>query len=255
MYSFIIDKEYTKKDIYKIIGISTNTHGGNWDTGYNLYNNDFFIFANIDTPGRTGHSYKNKFEGNLFRWYAKSKTKLSNPQIQLLLNPPGYIYIFYRFDNSKPYTFAGTGIPYSYEDTTPVQITWKIVNNSYEEQFSQKEADMLISVIKEGARHEHIVNIYERNPEARKRCINIYGYRCVVCNFDFEKTYGELGKDFIHVHHLKPLAEIKENYYVDPEKDLRPICPNCHAMIHRKTPALKIEELIQVLQEHSIPET
>lgn len=244
----MIDEEYTKKDIYKIIGIPTSTHGGNWDTGYNFFNNDFFIFANINIPGRTGHNYENRFEGNLLLWYAKTYTKLSNPQIKLLLNPPGYVYIFYRFDNSKPYIFSGTGIPFSYQDTTPVQITWKIVNNAHEEHFSQKEANTLTSVIREGARHEHIVNIYERNPEARKRCIDIYGYRCSVCNFDFEKIYGDLGKNFIHVHHIKPLAEIKGDYYVNPEKDLRPICPNCHAMIHRTTPSLKINELIKILR-------
>lgn len=249
MYPFMIDKEYTKKDIYKVIGISANTRGGNWDTGYNLYNNDFFIFANIDTPGRTGHSYKNKFEGNLFHWFAKSNTKLSNPQIKLLLNPPGYIYIFYRCDNSKPYSFAGTGIPYSYQNITPVQITWKIANDFCEEHFSQREADKLINIIKEGSKREYIVNVYERSPDARKKCIDKYGYKCVVCNFDFEKTYGELGKSFIHIHHITPLAEIKEEYYVDPEKDLRPICPNCHAMLHRKTPVLKIEELIKIVNE------
>jgi 5-methylcytosine-specific restriction protein A len=248
MYPFMIDKEYRKKDIYEIIRVPTDTHGGNWDTGYNFFNNDFFIFANINIPGRTGHNYENRFEGDLFRWYAKSYTKLNNPQIQLLLNPPEYVYIFYRFDNSKPYIFAGTGIPFSYQDTSPVQITWKILNNFYEEHFSQKEYTILKAVLKEGARHEHIVNIYERNPEARKRCIDIYGYTCSVCDFDFAERYGELGKDFIHVHHIKPLAEIKGDYSVNPEKDLRPVCPNCHAMIHRTTPPLKIEELKKLLR-------
>ena len=43
-----------------------------------------------------------------------------------------------------------------------------------------------------------------------------------------------MGKDFIHVHHIIPLNEIKEEYTVDPIKDLVPVCPNCHAMLHRK---------------------
>ena len=245
MYSFIVDKKYTKTEIYKIIGIPTDTHGGNWDTGYSQYKDDFFIFSNINTPGRTGHIYNNRFEENLFFWYAKNKTHLHNPQINLLLNPPGYVYIFYRYDNKLPFTFAGIGTPISYQDTSPVQITWEIEGNIAEDFFSNREADLLPNIFKEGAKHSHIMNIYERNPEARKKCIDFYGCKCVVCGFDFENTYGELGKDFIHVHHIKPLSEIEGDHYVDPEKDLRPVCPNCHAMLHRRTPALRIEELLK----------
>ena len=247
MYSFFVDNQYTKKDIYKIIGIPVDTHGGNWDTGYNQYKNDFFIFSNIGVHGKTGHIYDNKYDGNYFYWYAKNKTKLYQPQIKLLLNPPGHIYIFYRHDNTKPYTFAGTGIPFSHEDTSPVQITWEILNDTTDEHYSTKELSQLVSPLKEGSKGKRIINIYERNPEARRICIEIYGYRCTVCNFDFEKIYGELGKNFVHVHHVKPLAEIKNDYYVDPKNDLRPVCPNCHAMLHRKTPAIKIEELQEII--------
>jgi 5-methylcytosine-specific restriction protein A len=44
------------------------------------------------------------------------------------------------------------------------------------------------------------------------------------------------------------LSEINEDYYVDPENNLRPICPNCHAMLHRKHPALKIDEVMNIIQ-------
>jgi 5-methylcytosine-specific restriction protein A len=252
MYPFFVDHEYTRRDIYKIIGISENTRGENWHTGYKFYNNDFFIFSNVGMPGRTGHDHNNEFFGNLFFWSAKSKTRLSQPEIQRLLNPSGYVYIFYRRNNLKPFIFAGTGIPFSHEDTSPVKITWKIINGLYDEHLSKKETDLLIDSLKEGGKHEHIINIYERSPEARKRCIESYGYKCCVCGFDFEKEYGELGKGFIHVHHIKPLSEINENYNVDPKKDLRPICPNCHAMLHRKSPILGIDELKIIKQGHGI---
>lgn len=87
----------------------------------------------------------------------------------------------------------------------------------------------------EGSKKTIIVNSYERNPDARQKCIEHYGLLCSVCAFDFEKVYGEIGMGFIHVHHLKPLSEIGEGYKVDPVKDLRPVCPNCHAMLHRMT--------------------
>jgi 5-methylcytosine-specific restriction protein A len=55
--------------------------------------------------------------------------------------------------------------------------------------------------------------------------------------------YGDIGKGFIHVHHLKPVSQIGETYEVDPINDLRPVCPNCHAMLHRPEETLTIEEL------------
>ena len=95
----------------------------------------------------------------------------------------------------------------------------------------------------EGAVSQIQVNKYERNPVARALCIQHYGLACSVCSMDFEKKYGALGVDFIHVHHLVELSTIGSTYKVDPIKDLRPVCPNCHAMLHRKIPALTIQEL------------
>ncbi len=98
----------------------------------------------------------------------------------------------------------------------------------------------------EGATQEISVNAYERNPFARRQCIEHYGCRCAVCGFDFEKVFGQRGQGFIHVHHLKPLSTIKRIYEIDPIKDLCPICPNCHAMIHQD-PTMSVEALRDIL--------
>ncbi len=103
------------------------------------------------------------------------------------------------------------------------------------------------SDIYEGAARQILVNAYERSPKARKKCLEHYGYSCAVCSFSFEEKYGAIGKHFIHVHHLISLAEIDGRYKVDPLKDLRPICPNCHAMIHSKKPMFSIGELRRAL--------
>lgn len=92
------------------------------------------------------------------------------------------------------------------------------------------------------------VNVFERSAKARSACLRHYGYVCAACGFDFENFYGELGREFIHVHHIKPLAEIGEEYTVDPIKDLRPVCPNCHAMLHRETPALTVSQLKDLIE-------
>lgn len=100
----------------------------------------------------------------------------------------------------------------------------------------------------EGAKKQVYVNQYERDRRAREKCIRIYGIKCSVCGFDFEKVYGEAGRNVIHVHHLKPLSEIGREYKVDPENDLRPVCPNCHTMLHRKKPAYSIDEVKALIE-------
>jgi 5-methylcytosine-specific restriction protein A len=96
------------------------------------------------------------------------------------------------------------------------------------------------------------VNVYERNPLARRLCIGKYGAACAVCGFDFRLNYGAIGEGFIHVHHLRELASIGKEYQVDAERDLRPVCPNCHAMLHRRRPALGIEELRGLIRDQDV---
>lgn len=91
------------------------------------------------------------------------------------------------------------------------------------------------------------VNIFERSPEARRMCIDHYEPKCFICGFDFYNVYGRIGLGFIHVHHLKELSSISEEYEVDPIKDLRPVCPNCHAMLHKKKPAYSITEIKEAI--------
>lgn len=100
----------------------------------------------------------------------------------------------------------------------------------------------------EGAKKQVRVNAFERNKKARMVCVAHYGYSCSVCGFDFESRYGDIGKEFIHVHHLKALALTDGQYELDPIADLRPICPNCHAMLHRGEVWLSIEALRERLK-------
>lgn len=95
----------------------------------------------------------------------------------------------------------------------------------------------------EGALFQVTVNAYERNKKARDKAIEIHGLNCQVCDLNFEKVYGVLGTGFIHVHHVVDLATISTDYKVNPETDLMPVCPNCHAMLHKTKPAMTIETL------------
>jgi len=95
----------------------------------------------------------------------------------------------------------------------------------------------------EGATTQVLVNKYERDPRNRSAAIAAHGYLCLACGFDFEKVYGDLGRDFIIVHHVVPVSLIGPDYVINPSRDLVTLCANCHAMIHRENPPLSLEDL------------
>jgi 5-methylcytosine-specific restriction protein A len=102
---------------------------------------------------------------------------------------------------------------------------------------------------KEGRTKQITVNIYERNSIVRAKCIEHHGAVCQVCDLDFETKYGKMGKGFIHVHHLIELSTIGDDYEVDPVHDLLPVCPNCHAMLHKRQPAYLVRELWKLMNK------
>jgi hypothetical protein len=109
-------------------------------------------------------------------------------------------------------------------------------------------SNLLIDFSKlEGAEKKVYVKKYERSQTLRKRAIEIHGLTCKVCGFNFELNYGEIGKDFIHIHHLEKISKKGEGL-VDPVKDLIPVCPNCHAMLHSNDPPMTPEELKEILK-------
>jgi hypothetical protein len=100
----------------------------------------------------------------------------------------------------------------------------------------------------EGGKTQVMVDAYERNWKARQACIVFHGTACAICGFDFSKVYGEIAKDFIHVHHVKAISAQDGPYEVDPQKDLVPVCPNCHAVLHMKTPCYEVDEVKSLLR-------
>lgn len=99
----------------------------------------------------------------------------------------------------------------------------------------------------EGREFHVYVKRYERSRVNRALCLDAHGSACAVCSFDFGRVYGDVGAGFIHVHHLEPVSMMGDSYVLDPVKDLRPVCPNCHAMLHRRRPPFSISELQDIL--------
>lgn len=123
--------------------------------------------------------------------------------------------------------------------------------------YSVKFGDENISVVEntaapEGKRIAYYTTKYERSAANRKAAIEKHGTKCFGCGFDFEERYGERGRGFIEVHHVKPLYEMDGETTVDPETDLVPVCSNCHRMIHKKKDAiLTVEELKKIIEDNS----
>ena len=152
-------------------------------------------------------------------------------------------------------------------DTNPFLLFEKKSNGVYKIFFvDSKNDDMIISrssenyslITKieindvEGKKVVYYTTKYERSQKNRNAAISYHGAKCMVCGFDFEETYGEIGKDFIEVHHVKPLCSLDEEVVICPETDLACVCPNCHRMIHRpQNKILSIDELRTIVNSRS----
>jgi len=75
------------------------------------------------------------------------------------------------------------------------------------------------------------------SPDSRLRC-EVPG-----CGFCFEEVYGEVGREYAHVHHLSALSG-NEKEVQTTLKDLAIVCANCHAMIHRRGECRPLEGLV-----------
>lgn len=250
MFVFEVGTEYSKRQIRKVIGHPEHARGGPLDTGVSEHNGEFLIFANVGTEGRTGHDYDNRWEGSLFRWSHKRGSTIYWPSVQRLLSAER-IHMFWRTDNQRVFKYAGLARADSVFETSPVGVLWSFSGQSTNVDYDSHPGEVSVKEYKEGAVRHVWVNVYERDRTARETCLAYYGPGCTICGFEFEERYGTIGKGFMHVHHLVPLSEIRRTYVVDPIKDLRPVCPNCHAIVHRRRPPFTIEEVRMMLRARS----
>lgn len=254
---FMVGHTYHCKDLRLILGVDEDTTKGDWATGYHFHQDItagidgwWFLFPNVGSAGRSGHDYVNNWEAdNLLRWQSIPSAKLSHPNMQKLVSGKFPVLLFTQEEDQKPFTYHGTAHAENIEDTSPVNLTWRVdpgIAHQVIEQPLTVEEEFVSRV--EGKPTMRHVTTYERVPQNRKDAIKYHGLECAVCGFDFQKAYGELGSDFIHVHHIVPVSDMEEEKSVNPQTDLIPVCPNCHAMIHRKrSSTLSIDDLKELV--------
>ena len=142
-----------------------------------------------------------------------------------------------------------SGISIKTEYLPTLESYWFDYQNSSHEQ-KQEDANQLETEknFLEGKAYSVLQTRYERDTKARKVCLNKKGYSCSICSFNFQKMYGEVGKGYIHVHHVNMVKDMGEPTKTNPENDLEPVCPNCHAMLHKRYPPFSIVELKNLIK-------
>lgn len=142
----------------------------------------------------------------------------------------------------------GKGRPFKPIVPSPTKAQRSKKYNSRAANLSKKNALLRKMALREGAVLQKLVKAYVRDPNARQQCIDKYGPICFICNFSFKARYGKVADGFIHVHHVRQLSNIRKEHKVDPVKHLRPVCPNCHAVLHLKNRGYSIEKVKSFLR-------
>lgn len=132
-------------------------------------------------------------------------------------------------------------------------ILVKRSDNELSRLIDQGRLDSQGKVTKEGKLIVKLHKTRERDRKIIKDAIahakKLFGeITCVVCGFNFEKRYGERGKDFIEGHHNVPLSQLDDEGGETRIEDISLVCSNCHRMIHRKLPWLTIEQMKEIVK-------
>lgn len=221
----------------------------NWSWSFVNHKDRFIIFGAWDryTDGKTAvilsEDWRTTRSGHKSAGYDQSREHIR------LIEEAGYRLMTFPMKYSEksegdeygPAKIAGFTRKLSEKSLVRVGNTWYAADR--DAMIPLAEEIPATAKFPEGGKIQVTINAYERNAKARAACIAHHGLSCSVCEIDFSKTYGHLGEGFIHVHHKVPIGSMADKYEIDPVKELIPVCPNCHAMIHRTEPPLTVSEL------------
>ena len=241
---------YTREDLRRMFSISDATI----NTGVfrpKGHQSVWLFVTEKKTPDRT--QYSDYFDGRQLAWDGQTSGRTDdwiinheNLGLELLL--------FYR---KEKYEFPKAGFRYfgplsyrSHSRQNPTHFILHVVDNLEKAVVQDVESMAVEEEYFEGRKKERLSAYYERNPRLRIAAICFHGLTCSVCGFDFEKTYGQRGKGYIEVHHLKAVSTLSQPSSVDPKHDMAVLCSNCHRMIHRrKDNPLSLGELKEILKD------
>jgi len=245
---------YTKKQIWRHFNPQGEfPKGGPWATEYVNQDAFFIAFANINSPGRTDLDIPNTYDehNNEMTWYGKPNAHSEQPAFRSLFQGKTTLHIFARWDKEfVMFTYMGKPKISSFQNDIIISDETQTIKLSlvFDEFLNQGDELQPLGKAAEGKVYLTTGKRFERNPRLRSECINYYGTNCQICGFKFEQIYGEIGVNYCHVHHITPLSEVAQSHDVCPKNDLIPVCPNCHAMLHKRKPPFTPDELKAILK-------
>lgn len=96
----------------------------------------------------------------------------------------------------------------------------------------EKSEKQIAIQFEEGAIREITQELQYRNPNLKKKAVQIRGAKCEACGFDYEECYGDIGAGYIEIHHLLPLSQSEKKTISLSIEDVVLVCANCHRMLH-----------------------
>ncbi|MGO4222301.1 hypothetical protein AB4Y64_10660 [Lysobacter sp. TAF61] len=190
--AFVVGNAYSRRDIFVELGLPPDLKGGPWFTGYLEHQGEYFIFCGVQATGRTGHDYNNRFIGDDLLWHGRTNSTIYQPSIVAMVQPGAIVRVFYRHDDRERFSYAGQAKAVQTFDESPVGVLWSFADDPVPHVEFLPEEVAPSEAVTEGARKTITVNIYERDPTARKRCLDRWGCACTVCGFQFAQKYGNL---------------------------------------------------------------
>lgn len=254
--SFKEGNTYTRKNIMHILGYKGETPLQRGIVAP-ANKNTILLFSTMDEKA---NHYTDKFTDTGIEYNGEDKHGNDKRIIKnLMCSGEDRIIFFYRQNSNDPFIYYGEVelVDYTlFSEKPSIFIFEKIDHDANNADFEDKIYDQFLRDneydVDEGT-HEgkkkivkHIT--YERSRKNREIAIRIHGHTCSICGMDFNKVYGkELADSYIEVHHTIPLyltGEMK----INPEKDLLPVCPNCHRMLHRRKKSnISIDRLKEIV--------
>ena len=199
------------------------------------------------TSDRT--DYYDSFDGQILNFEGQRSGRTDNKIIDHI-SERNDLLVFFRKkkDQYSNYAFAFLGrFQYvTHEGEKPKRFVLQSLDLAEGDDGGYSPADQLSSPpenLSEGRSRTRVQTYYERNPRLRAEALRLHGTKCFACGFEFSRVYGPHGEGFIEIHHLKPISSYTGDTNVSPEKDLVPLCSNCHRMVHRKEKMLTLNEL------------
>jgi hypothetical protein len=202
--AFQIGATYTRADIYDLLAVPPEKRRGNWETGYNKYGDDWFLFVTIGAAGRSGHNYNNHWDGDELIWRGKEGSTLTQPSIQSMLKPTGEICVFVRDNDRPPFTFQGFATAKDSLGTVPVTIRWS---------FATSRVLVATDDQNDYAIEDRKAEIKQRVKQSvfRERVLANFGYQC--CLSDVSE------RDLLVASHVVPWS-VRIDSRLDPSNGL-----------------------------------